>query len=1212
MKNLLSLIFLTTSLFIYSNPVSIPIDISIKNIAAPETSSATITVAEGSTTQINLADYTTGSATSYTIVSAPVHKSANNGFQDNGNGFYTYIHSGSEAPSDSFTFKATNGDGDSNTSTITIKVTNVNDSPTIDAISKTIEEGSSVEITVIGKDAENAELTITNGNATNGIVSKDAITGLLTYTHNGSDTTGDSFTVTATELANTLNGGNNLQSGSATVTIVITAVNDAPVVTASIITVNEGETSQGEAFNAIDSDSPKLTSSVTQSPSNGKVTLDPKNPLSFLYSHDGSETNTDSFTYNISDGALSSSAIVTVNVNGVNDAPTANNDTYYISGAEFTITLPGIGVLGNDVDPEKNEFTAILLTNPTNGTVTLNPDGTFVYIPSATTGAFNTDSFTYSAVDGLSGVAGNAATVTFNLATLIPIPDSYLLNEGDTFTVAQSDGLLVNDLDTNNFTIDSLWVVTNPKNGTITLNTDLKGGFTYQHDGNENLIDVFEYKVKNSNGDLSEKTFVNLFASNVNDSPTSSGTSVTLNEGAESTFALSYTDTDTATDQITFTIASQPTNGNIIDQGLGSIRYIHNGGETTSDSFTYTVGDGEFTTSAVTVSITVLAVNDLPTASNLNVTVAESGTSSAIAVAGTDVKTNVANLTFKLETAASNGTVTISSAGVWKYTHNGTETSTDSFTYSTNDGATNSNPATVSITITSVNTSPVTTAATIALNEGANSTYDLSTNNTDPDTSSGITYTIVSISTNGTLTDPSGSNTSAALTAGATLVGSSIKYTHNGAETTTDSFTFKSNDGNSNSNTSKATINVAAVNDAPTITATTNGSADYTLDEKDLVKITIQASDVDSTTLAYSIVSAASKGTLTGSDGTVLANGNTFSGGILTYTSTSSISSNTTDSFQVKVNDGTVDSATATINIAVLAIDESKPQVILEAASNAVSEGVGTFTVTASLVSNTFYSPKRDMDAAAVSANAVNSLGYVYLGENAGHKYYLWDRNRAGGDYRDNGEAKADALAKGGYLVALETEAEETWLKGKLNSSNADYSQEFWIGLNYKLAANAFQWINAATYSATESSSSRWQSSSYPGNKENQESKRGVYFDRDYSGWFNTLETTNLSGYVIEFDNSVNASAATTVNLTYASGGTYAQNTNGDSTADSGDDWTINANSITIANGASSNSVTVSVINDNTKEGNESIVITATAADNNVARVKGSKKNCYN
>ena len=85
---------------------------------------------------------------------------------------------------------------------------------------------------------------------------------------------------------------------------------------------------------------------------------------------------TDTFTYTISDGALSSSSIVTVAVTSVNDAPTSANDTYYISG-EYVITKPGIGVLRNDVDPEQNDITAVLVTNPTSGTIDLKSDGTF-------------------------------------------------------------------------------------------------------------------------------------------------------------------------------------------------------------------------------------------------------------------------------------------------------------------------------------------------------------------------------------------------------------------------------------------------------------------------------------------------------------------------------------------------------------------------------------------------------------------------------------------------------------------------------------------------------------------------------------------------------------------------------------------------------------------------------------------------------------------
>ena len=289
------------------------------------------------------------------------------------------------------------------------------------------------------------------------------------------------------------------------------------------------------------------------------------------------------------------------------------------------------------------------------------------------------------------------------------------------------------------------------------------------------------------------------------------------------------------------------------------------------------------------------------------------------------------------------------------------------------------------------------------------------------------------------------------MSAGGQISGSSITYTHNGGETTSDSFTYKVNDGNSDSNTSTSTITVTAVNDAPTIDA----SATIAVDEKDQVDITILGTDVDSSSLTYVVVSTPSKGTLRSSDGTDLTAGNTISGGTVTYVSTTSISADTTDSFQVKANDGTVDSATATINLAITAINENLPQIILESSATTVNEDAGNVTLTASLVSNSFYSIKRDMNATPVSANATNSLGYVYLGEYNGHKYYLWKDN-----CKNNSDAQADALAKGGYLVVFETEAEEDWVADKLSGSNANFSSSFWIGLNYKLTGDAWKSVS--------------------------------------------------------------------------------------------------------------------------------------------------------
>ena len=179
--------------------------VSNNALAAPVASAATVTVTEGGSLNINLASYIEGSFSSVTIGTQPNHSTGT----ISGSSF-TYTHNGGEAPTDSFTFSAKNGDGDeSNTATISIKVTAVNDAPTIAAIAKTVNEGSSVEITVLGADAEGQNLTyaVTSGDAPSyGTITQDVSTGVFTYTHNGSEQPAtDTFRFTATEETTTIN-----------------------------------------------------------------------------------------------------------------------------------------------------------------------------------------------------------------------------------------------------------------------------------------------------------------------------------------------------------------------------------------------------------------------------------------------------------------------------------------------------------------------------------------------------------------------------------------------------------------------------------------------------------------------------------------------------------------------------------------------------------------------------------------------------------------------------------------------------------------------------------------------------------------------------------------------------------------------------------------------------------------------------------------------
>jgi VCBS repeat-containing protein len=83
---------------------------------------------------------------------------------------------------------------------------------------------------------------------------------------------------------------------------------------------------------------------------------------------------------------------------------------------------PG-GVLANDTDPEGQVLTAILVTGPSHGTLTLNADGTFTYTPAPN---FNgTDTFTYMANDG--SLDSNVATVTI---TVTPVNDPPTFTKG--------------------------------------------------------------------------------------------------------------------------------------------------------------------------------------------------------------------------------------------------------------------------------------------------------------------------------------------------------------------------------------------------------------------------------------------------------------------------------------------------------------------------------------------------------------------------------------------------------------------------------------------------------------------------------------------------------------------------------------------------------------------------------------------------------------
>jgi CSLREA domain-containing protein len=159
-----------------------------------------------------------------------------------------------------------------------------------------------------------------------------------------------------------------------------------------------------------------LTTALGISPTNGALSFDVDG--SFLYTPTSNFSGMDWFTYVASDGTLTDTAVVTITIVAVNDAPIAIEDVYTTT-AGTTLTVLAPGVLGNDTDAEREPLLAVLDTLAMSGTLVFNPDGSFVYTPD--TGFIGVDSFTYHASDRSEDSNQIAVKVMVN-PTLVYLP----------------------------------------------------------------------------------------------------------------------------------------------------------------------------------------------------------------------------------------------------------------------------------------------------------------------------------------------------------------------------------------------------------------------------------------------------------------------------------------------------------------------------------------------------------------------------------------------------------------------------------------------------------------------------------------------------------------------------------------------------------------------------------------------------------------------
>jgi len=220
---------------------------------------------------------------------------------------------------------------------------------------------------------------------------------------------------------------------------------------------------------------------------NGTVEINPDGTLTFTPDQDFNGPTT--IEYTVSDGnGGTDTATVSVEVTPVNDDPVAGDDD--ATTAEDTPVV--IDVLGNDTDVDGDSLTVIDFTDPANGTVIDNGDGTFTYTPDPDYNG--PDSFTYTVSDGNGGT--DTATVNIDVT---PVNDDPVAEDDSAKTPINTPvviAVLANDSDVDG---DPLTVIsaTSP-DGTVDINPD--GTITFTPDTDFFGETTIDYTISDGNG----------------------------------------------------------------------------------------------------------------------------------------------------------------------------------------------------------------------------------------------------------------------------------------------------------------------------------------------------------------------------------------------------------------------------------------------------------------------------------------------------------------------------------------------------------------------------------------------------------------------------------------------------------------------------------------------------------------------------------------
>ena len=724
-------------------------------------------------------------------------------------GNYTYVLNTSlpavqglglgESLTDTFTVTVSDNHGGSSSTVVTMSINGSNDAPTVAAATAVIAEDtptvSGVLPTPVDADIHDTVTFSPQANALGsyGTLNLDA-SGNYTYTLNNAlpavqglgvgESLTETFTFTVTD--------NHGATTTNTLTVTINGTNDAPVLAAATVNVAEDSAvTSGTLPMPTDADVHDVVNFTPLSnaagsygtfsvDANGNYTYTLNTSLPAVQGLGLGESLTDSFTVTVSDNhGGTSSTVVTMSINGSNDAPTVAAATASI--AEDTAGVSG--TLPAPVDPDLHDvvtFSPQANAPGSYGTFNLDASGNYTYtlnnalpaVQGLGVGESLTDSFTFTVTDNHGATTTNTLTVTISGTNDIPVLAATTVNiaEGSAVT----NGTLPTPTDADVHDVVSFTPLSNAPGSYGTFSVDADGNYTYTLNtslpavqglgAGESLTDTFTVTVSDNHGGTSS-TVVTMSINGSNDAPTVAAATASIAEDTPVVSGTLPTPVDPDLHDVvsfapqanaaglygTFTVDASGNYTYTLNNALPAVQGL-GVGESLTDSFTFTVTDNHGATASNTLIVTINGTNDAPTVSAaVNSIFEDTATVSGTLPTPADPDLHdVASFVPQTNTAGLYGTLSVDASGNYSYTLNNAlpavqglgvgDKLTDTFTFTVSDGHGGTASNTLTLTINGTNDAPSVGASTASIAKTDVPYSGHLVTPTDPDISDTVTF----------------------------------------------------------------------------------------------------------------------------------------------------------------------------------------------------------------------------------------------------------------------------------------------------------------------------------------------------------------------------------------------------------------------------------------------------------------------------------------